>query len=98
MSSIPRAITSNPHTNLLIIYICRLQIKWGFKKNSFKAKFCEIKCVAVSPSLSEIQLNLLLLSPPRSSYSFPKNENFYGTDILLSVPETDPFSLCLSVA
>jgi hypothetical protein len=31
MSASPQAITPNPHTNLLIvyIYICRLQIKWG---------------------------------------------------------------------
>jgi hypothetical protein len=39
MSVIPRAITPNPHTNLLIIYIyiciCRLQIKWGLKKILF---------------------------------------------------------------
>jgi DNA-binding response OmpR family regulator len=29
-SAIPQAITPNPHTNLLNVYIYRLQIKWGF--------------------------------------------------------------------
>jgi hypothetical protein len=33
MSAIPQAIAPNPHTNLLNVYIYRLQIKWGVQKN-----------------------------------------------------------------